>query len=171
MQVNMIMLSCVTLVLAVLLLYRNQQCNWNGQYLKLWLWVSTTLPFFFSFCLSENLELVVTHPRNSSYFSSWLPFSYSCYLQFPIMVEKVPYCLWELQWIHSNIKNYRTLNKGKHFHFHILIIFEGMLSLFTWHGFLTLHFRGLLFGLSEEQSKGAITTACRFLLIKAGGYI
>jgi hypothetical protein len=37
--------------------------------------------------------------------------------------------------------------------------------------FLTIHFRGLLFGLSEEQSKGAITTACRFLLIKAGEYI
>jgi hypothetical protein len=37
--------------------------------------------------------------------------------------------------------------------------------------FLTIHFRGLLFGLSEEQSKGAITSACRFLLIKAGEYI
>jgi hypothetical protein len=36
---------------------------------------------------------------------------------------------------------------------------------------LTIYFRGLLFGLSEEQSKGAITTACRFLLIKAGEYV
>lgn len=36
--------------------------------------------------------------------------------------------------------------------------------------FLSIYFafRGLIFGLSEEQSKSAISSACRSVLLKAG---
>lgn len=36
--------------------------------------------------------------------------------------------------------------------------------------FLSIYFvfRGLIFGLSEEQSKSAISSACRSILLKAG---
>ncbi|PNF33760.1 hypothetical protein B7P43_G10215 [Cryptotermes secundus] len=50
-----------------------------------------------------------------------------------------------------------------------IVISSGAASPFHVRGPYDVINLGLLFGLSEEQSKGAITTACRFLLIKAAG--
>lgn len=59
---------------------------------------------------------------------------------------------------------YHAFGKSKH-----IVISSGAASPFHVRGPYDVINLGLLFGLSEEQSKGAITTACRFLLIKAAG--